>query len=272
MNGNNSNVSFIPKSSLVREESFLERPRPRSVIGIFAIVIFVASVGSYFSLRQYRVSVEDQILAKTDEINNAQAEFARASEVADAKIFLSRASLAKELLDSHTLLSPVLTFISDNTVGSIVYDSFTFTNNEKGAILELPGEAPTYSALAYQGDVLRKKNNELIDFSIREVSLTKFGGVSFNLTLHFSPEYISYVNNLKSSASKSDTMAQDTLEEEPAPVAPIASSTPSVVSPPDMIAEPVYPVVSTDNVDVSTEAVTAKESALRQIWSKFKFW
>ena len=188
-------VSFIPKGSLVRDESFLTQNRPRSIVEFIAVFIFVASAGVYFGLYYYEVSLAKEVGTKTAEIKEAQKLFIEAPEVGKAKIFRTRADLARELLASHVVLAPALEFLSDNTLESIVYDRFSFLNNTGGHTAELSGEAPNYSALAYQADVFRAASRELSRFSIEDVTLTKFGTIKFKLKLTFAPDYLSYMKN-----------------------------------------------------------------------------
>lgn len=288
MDGTNPKVSFIPKSSLVREESFLERPRPRSVMGILAIVAFFASAGSYAGLYYSQSSLEKQILAKAQEIKNAQSELSSKPQIERAKLFRSRALLAQELLNTHTLVSPVLSFVSTSTISSVMYDKFSLTHKAEGTVLELSGEAPTYAALAYQGDVLREKTKELANVSIHNVSLTSFGTVLFTLTMTFNPAYPSYIRNL--GVSESMPAVSQTSEGVSAPLSSgAATSTAGAIVPP--VELPVINATSTVSdagVGSSTttasvpvvspvtpvKAITAvpRQSFLSSLWARFKFW
>lgn len=281
MDGTNPKVSFIPKSSLVREVSFLDRPRPRSVMGSLAIFAFIATAGSYGGLYLYNDSLGKKIVAKTNEIKSTQKEFSDAPQVEKAKVFLSRVALARELLDTHILVSPVISFLSNNTVGSVVYDKFSFMHGANGETLELFGEAPSYASLAYQGDVLRGKTKELSNMSIHEVGLTKFGTVTFALTMTFNPGYLSYTRNLKISESAT---AQSMTEEIMNPISKTAtssaSSTSSLTKLPASVATstalgeglPLKIVIvprATSSVGMSTPSA---QSVLRSLWTRFKFW
>jgi len=195
MDSNNPKISFIPKGSLVREESFLSRPRPRSALGLLAISLLVLSVGLYAGFYFYDNSFSQDIILRKDKIDSTRNSFRNAPQVEEAQLFSSRASVAQGLLTGHFIVSPALIFLSKNTVESIYYDKFSFSYYADGAKVEVAGEAPSYASLAYQGDVLRNKK-ELLNYSIGDVSLTQFGTVTFNLSLTFAPEYLSYVKNL----------------------------------------------------------------------------
>jgi len=298
MDGTNPKVSFIPKGSLIREESFLERRRPRSVIGVIAISIFILSIGTYAGLYYYNDLLGQSIAEKTDEIKKAQREFSSTPELNEAKVFRARADLARELLNAHKVVSPVFAFLSKNTTESILYNKFSFKNGADGLVLELSGEAQTYSALAYQADVLQGQTAEISKFSVNDVVLTKLGTITFVLVLEFNPEYLLYISNKSSLTDVTPTPALAIGA--PDIVISVPKSTVSTTSTTTLKAVPDYPVeapssggtevdstvdsganslandwtVTSRDVATTSAAVknTEEQSVLRGLWSKFKFW
>lgn len=294
MDGNNTKVSFIPKGSLIREEAFLERRRPRSVIGVLAVSLFVLTVGSYIGLRSVNASISDVIAVKKVEIEKAQKEFSDVPEVEEAKTFRARADIARALLDAHTAVSPVIDFLSKYTVQSIVYSKFSFEQGMDGLVVVIAGEAPTYSALAYQGDVFKDRTKELSGFFVEDVSLTKFGTVTFNMKLVFAPSYLLYVNSLSGTA----------LDEVPAAVSvPAKVETPSIdltiptpastqTIPQIEATEPILSGVEATSTEGTSLGSTANDWTIEPrdvaetvsepqpttssfwgvLWSRFKFW
>lgn len=285
MDSTTPKVSFIPKGSLVRETAFLERRRPRSAVGFIAGLAFVASVGSYAGLYFYNDSLEKKVVAKTDEINLIQKKFSDAPQIGKAQVFRARTKIASELLDSHTLVSPVFTFLSDYTLGSILYEKFSFTRGADGATVELLGEAPSYAALAYQGDVLRKRTKELSKFDINNVSLTNFGTVSFVLSLTFVPTHLAYADSL--GVSDNSSLQDDmTIVPEQGGDTPVISGVifedlssgsgmdSSMASGTEMVTEIVEEGTTVDQEAKVTTATppSEKQSILKSLWSRFKFW
>lgn len=288
MDGTNPKVSFIPKGSLVREESFLERRRPQSAIGLIAGFVFVSSIIAYATLYYLNDSLNKTVADKTIEINKAQQEFNDEPKVGEAKVFRARADLAHELLNSHKVTSPVFTFLSDYTTESILYDKFSFKNGPEGGILELSGEAPTYASLAYQVDVLKGQTKALSGFAVRDISLSKYGTVTFAFTMMFAPDYLLYTNNvsglsvankeasklIETSAPVDNTLPSDTS----APITPSGTVAPVTESNPitdTSVSSPSndWAVVPIDTATTSEPTTTTeKQSILRSLWSKFKFW
>lgn len=273
MDSTTPKVSFIPKGSLVRETAFLERRRPRSAIGFIAGFVFVAGIGSYAGLYFYNGSLENAVAAKTDEINKTQKAFSDAPQVGRAQVFRARAELAEELLKKHMVVSPVFTFLSKNTTESIFYEKFSFTRDTDGATVELAGEAPTYAALAYQGDILREATKDISKFEISNISLTKFGTVTFVLSLTFTPKSLLYADSLggvETSFSEDEltvsafpqSTGTSTISAEPEPFSDATPSTKTVGD-----------TVGNQKVKAGTPILpTEKQSVLRSLWLRFKFW
>lgn len=188
-----SKISFIPKGSLAREETFLERPRPRSLLGFFATFVFLASVGSYVGLYFYNDILTGRINGLALHVQNIQKDFEQ-PEIAQARVFRARAGLVQKLLNEHIVVTPIFDFLATNTAESVFYHDLKFARGEKGALsLEVSGEAPSYTSLAYQADVFRQKDEELLGFSVDNIMLTKTGSVSFVFNMTFVPQYLLYV-------------------------------------------------------------------------------
>jgi len=219
-------VSFIPKAPLAYKQSFMASRRPRSVSGILAIIAFVASIGAYAGLYFYESSLSTNIEAKNTEIKAAQSKLSRAPEIGEAKVFRARAELANELLSSHVVVSPIFEFLEQNTLTSVFYKDFNFKHSTDGWTLVLAGEAPGYSSVAYQMEVLRRNNtNKFIDFLIGDVMLTNTGTVTFNLTMTFSQNQLSYLNLYKKVPSVSTSAPSGVATTSPS----VATSTPLVL-------------------------------------------
>lgn len=279
MDGNNTKISFIPRGSLVREESFLERRRPRSVLGFLAFLCFVSSIGAYAGFSYYNDSLNKVIIEKTHEIEKIQSEFRAAPEVEQAKVFNTRAELARELLNSHTVLSPVLSFLSKYTTESIYYDNFSIKNEGGNAELDLSGEAPTYAALAFQSDVFQKQDKELLEFLVSNVELTSFGTVKFDFKMVFAPDYLLYDKNFGKTESL-DSQATTTISFATASIeatdtadtfSAMGASSSSPLSPSaEAASQRGVPPVGAVSAFSATEA--KEQSILMSLWSKFKFW
>lgn len=196
MNGDSPKISFIPKNPLMEEDVFIARPRPRSVLGFLAALLFLVSVGAYTGLYFYHDFLSREIQKKTGEIGTAQRALNSSPEIGKAKVFNARADLARTLLGKHIVVSPLFDFLSQNTLESVLYKDFNFKDEEGVVTVSLKGEAPRYSSLAYQSDVFRANKN-LLGFSVENIELTKEGNVTFGLTMVFDRAFLSYEKSIK---------------------------------------------------------------------------
>lgn len=289
MTSDQPKVSFIPKETLIREEPFLERPRPKSLLGFLAVVSLFASVGAYAGLYLFNLTLKQDADAVLAKVEAAQAAFVQAPSIEEARLFQKRAQLAEELLGTHTVVTPVFKFLEENTLSSIYYTSFSFKKGEQGFTVELAGEAPSYASLAYQSDKLNNKSVELSEFSFSNITLTKFGSVGFNLKLVFTPEYLLYSRHLGteyegsnipsplsiSTSSTAVSPASVAVGDQPVDTAVVPGATQTIVLPSvgDSTFVPSFdanvPVISeSENPALSQSEVSSSGS----FWSFFKFW
>ncbi len=287
MTDNTTEISFIPKSSLVRGDSFMERIRPRSIVGVLSILVFILTVGTYTGLYFYGNSLEEKNKKIAADIVSAQSVFNQSPEISKAKVFRDHAEIARELLDAHIAVSPVLRFIEQNTVQSILYEKFSFTRDGNNLTLELTGEAPTYASLAYQADVLREKSKELTGFSIGDVVLTKFGTITFTIKAVFARGYLSYLNTRERETANAVSSPAELASK--ASVATMSTATTSVMNTAPLSPQFVDPLTTTtatttltDDTPLSELEVSPRTSAsvetpdqaseASSFWSWFKFW
>ncbi|MEK9175367.1 MAG: hypothetical protein AAB795_02115, partial [Patescibacteria group bacterium] len=95
-------------------------------------------------------------------------------------------SASKKLLDGHLKQSNIFTFLEDNTLQSIAYGSFLFS--EKDHKVTVSGEAPSYQAVAQQANVLEQLDN-VSSATFSNLSLGSKGTVVFSLTILFKDSF-----------------------------------------------------------------------------------
>ena len=290
MTDNTPKISFIPKSSLVREDSFLERKRPRSIMAVLSSLVFVLSVGSYAGLYFYGNLLEEKNKKIAADIISAQSIFSQSPNINKAKVFLDRAEITRGLLDAHIAVSPVIDFIEQSTVSRVFYEKFSFKRDGNNLTLELTGEAPTYASLAYQADVLREKSKELTGFSIDNVVLTKFGTITFTVKAVFAQEYLSYLKTKEMKTENTDFSSVNTAVSSDAKA--MSTTTASVMTTPPLSSQFMESSTATNTdttwvlvpeegqsplwtVSERTPVLVVKPvivPATRSFWLWFKFW
>jgi hypothetical protein len=211
MTNDPTKISFIPKNSLVGTDPFLARRRPRSILGILAATFFFLNIIVYVGIYLYKIQLSDQIKEKTTAIAMTNKTFKDSQIAARAKVFQARTQIGREVLDSHIVLSPIFAFVGESTLQSIHFESFDFTYDPQGSRVVLKGEVPGYASLAFQSDILQKRNQELLGFVVRDIKLSPSGSVSFSLEEIIAPSFISYAHNLKSVASDFSAIPKESV-------------------------------------------------------------
>lgn len=279
-------ISFIPKTSLVREEAFLERRRPRSLLVFFAIFSLVASLGSYAGLAFYEQQLSGQVADRVEKVEKARDILLGSKVINDARTFQAQAGLVQKILDEHIVVSPVFDFLSKVTIASVMYDSFVFKHENGMQVIELKGEAPSYASLAYQADVLKKYKEEtkvIIDYTFSGVSLSRLQSVQFSLKITFAPGYLSYTaaSRRLGSGQVSSSLASNESTSFGAQKGEVSSSTPIqgqvVVDTGAMIAPETAPMVIPESPEVAqgegiVDTTTVQADTKTSFWSWFKFW
>lgn len=218
MNSDTSKISFIPKNPLAHDDTFVVRRRPTSLISVLAVIVFFGSVSAYVFFTFYGNTLDKKMRGLTTQIQELQKSFDQ-PEIKEARVFNARAKLVHDLLDQHIAVTPLFSFLSENTTENIFYTKINFkrSSDSRPLFVELTGEAPSYASLAYQVDVLRQKSNDLSYFEVEDISLTGRGSVGFVFKLAFSQEYLSYARQVN-----------PTIKESPKEI--IATNSPSGVS------------------------------------------
>lgn len=197
MTSDPAKISFIPKNSLIGQDPILSRRRPRSILGVVATIFFLLNIAVYVGIYVYKVQLANQIKERTTAISATHKTFKSSQVIAQAKVFQARAEIGKEVLNNHVSILPIFDFISENTLQSILFRSFDFKYHPDGSRVVLKGEVPGYASLAFQSDVLKEKQQELLGFSVRDVELTSLGSVTFSLEQVISPSFTSYIESAK---------------------------------------------------------------------------
>ncbi len=208
--GSNNTASFIPKKPLVPRSNL-----SGSLPGVFmflSILVFLVSVGGYF----FTVYEEK---AKTDDVNNlkiilqkAQDQF-EPNQVVNMTRFDAKLKVAQDLLyltkgagatdvALHVTLQPLLKLISDNTLKSVRFTNFSYTNTDNQKIeIKMSGEAKSngftadYPAVAQQARQF-SDTRLLTNVIVSDLNLGQNNTVVFNLTATVQPALISYTEYL----------------------------------------------------------------------------
>ena len=175
--------SFIPKKEIKKT---VERKKGAGVSLFFLIslILFLSMVVSGIGMYLYRTSLVKKIKLKEAEIKvNAEAYSITAfQEFIDND---KRIKVADEILKNHYAISPIFTFLEQNTIATVLFTNAKIFKEGDKIKCEFSGRATEFSDLVRQKD-LYTKNANINDFLFYNITRSKEKGdvifdMSFNI-------------------------------------------------------------------------------------------
>ena len=196
-----------------------------SIFLTISIIVFIISLGGAgFAFAWEKVLDSEQNQYKNDlaaDQNQFNTDLINTLTKANTKI-----DLAEGLIAKHLAVSEIFNIISNLTIASVAWKSFTFsapaasgssasggtTNN---ATISMQGETDSYYSVAYQSDVLGKSsefgaNNVIKNPVLSNLSVGSDGKVAFSFTASVDPSELSYVSELSAQNAASQSNASST--------------------------------------------------------------
>lgn len=190
---NNFKTSFIPKKPVVTDE----RPTNPgvSIFTLISVLLLVISLGFAFLAFFYQKSSAQKLV--DDKIALAKSKEAFVPGTIEELIRLdSRIEVGKELLNKHTIMSPIFSMLEKKTINTIQFRRFSVSYGEGGAFLiDLSGVAPKFDQIAQQSDEF-SKSDDLRDIVFSNLSVGVDGRVSFSVKARVLPSILSYVGQV----------------------------------------------------------------------------
>ncbi len=200
----NLQTSFIPKKPLIDTKRRSSSRNIFSIIGWFVFIIaLLISAGVY----AYSYYLTGTITKMNADLNQKVNSFDNSS-VDQLASLDSRIETAKNILNSHTIVSKLFDLIGQSTLKSVQFKSFSYTSPESGkaAVITLNGKAPDFSSVALQSDTFSKESY-LKNQIFSDLALDKDGGVNFRFTGTVNSgdfKYTDYVHQLQQAGSSVD--------------------------------------------------------------------
>lgn len=175
-------VKSILEAQLARKEQ-LEQPLPWRLLflmlALLAITVSVYAAMEFF----YQPYLDSNIKSIESSITNLNQEIEspRANEV--LTLYFQLASI-KNLLESHTVPSKIVDFLSRNTDNSVYYTEMKLSVPDKK--LSLSGIASSYAGLVRQLEILRQAD-EVKSFALGRASQDRIDQVQFSLEILLKP-------------------------------------------------------------------------------------
>ena len=221
-------TSFIPKKTLAAEAPRASSSGGGSVNLFFAIgtIIFVLTFVGAGSVYLYRVIIEKSIAEKSAALESAKKAF-EPSFIEVARRFDARINAARDLLAAHTVVSPVFSLLSGETLQTIRLTNFAYAMGEGSPKITLKGEARAakgsasgYSSVALQSDAFIK-NQKILNPAFSDLKLQgETDAVGFSFSGGIAENILRYANNLPS-----ENLLKPSAASSSAPLSTSSSST-----------------------------------------------
>lgn len=197
-------TSFIPKKSPVGiAPTFGPVGRSVNVFALIALIVFFLTVGLAASVFFYKSRLITVITAMDADLARAKKSF-EPSFIETASRLNVRIEGVRELLDSHTTLSPLFDILEKKTLESVRFQDFSFSTTDRKVTLAMTGQAKSFNAVALQSDVFGAER-AFKDPVFSNFTLNEAGDVLFNFQTSVEPEFLLYRETvLGSKTTKTD--------------------------------------------------------------------
>lgn len=203
-----------------------------SIFLTISIIVFIISLGGAgFAFPWEKVLDSEQNQYKNDlaaDQNQFNTDLINTLTKANTKI-----DLAEGLIAKHLAVSEIFNIISNLTIASVAWKSFTFSapaasgsaapsgspsfggGASNDVTVSMQGETDSYYSVAYQSDVLGKSsefgaNNVIKNPVLSNLSVGSDGKVAFSFTASVDPSELSYVSELSAQNAASQSNASST--------------------------------------------------------------
>ena len=214
-------TSFIPKKPLVPAGIGSKLPRQKTgtsffmIAGVLAFVVSLGAAGGAYAWKQLLTSSQEnykvQLADRQKQFNIDLIEQLKQENV--------KIDLASKIMKNHLAISQIFAIIGRMTSENVRFTSLDLSNdpasNSNGLKISLNGYGTSFSAVAFQSDVL----GQLEQYGLRKVvknpilsnpALDSTGSVSFGFTATIDPATLSYESSVSGAQSSSDANSSST--------------------------------------------------------------
>ena len=150
--------SFIPKGPLASTTTgpnLARRPSERTILGLFGLIFFIASVLGAAGVFGYKYYLKGSIEAMQAELETVRAAL-DSGEIQELTRLHNRIVSTKELLTKHVVLTPFFEFLESSSPRLVRFSDFRYAVGVEGIEVTMRGESRGYEALALQSDIFNK--------------------------------------------------------------------------------------------------------------------
>lgn len=208
---NSFQTSFIPKKPITSNVSNKEPKSLFSIIATFLLVITIVASGGLYLYKSYLIKQKSSSSASLSVVRDSFEK----STIDELDLFNNRTKVAKQILNSHIVLTPMFTLLGDITIPSIQYTKFQQQTNNGGFLVKIEGVAKDYRAIALQADEFNStKGRSFKNVVFSNLTKDKNNNISFDLEFEVDPSLLSYEkSNLTGATSDSSSDISNPLQQ-----------------------------------------------------------
>lgn len=203
--------TFIPKGSVASASVMPtgKRKPQRSLLGFIATLIFALSVILAAGAFGYKWYLGYSIEKMKMEFESGKAAL-DPETVGEITRLNNRILAAENLINRHTVLTPLFRYLEASTIRSVRFTDFHFESVAEGLKLILKGEARGYAALALQAEEFKKTDN-IQNPTFSNLRLDDKGNVTFSVEAVVNPTLLSYRKEIERIGTPRATTSVPTL-------------------------------------------------------------
>jgi hypothetical protein len=224
---NSFQTSFIPKKPMIPASSSIRRKSAVSLTMVFFVLLLIVTgvaAGGLFFYKNYLKNQETTLSASL----SAESSNFDQKTIDELELFDKRNTVAKQILTSHIVLSPMFTLLGNLTIPAIQYTHFEQTKGDTGYAVKLSGIAKDYKSIALQADVFNsEKGRSFKGVVFSNLTKEASGNVTFDVGFTVDPSLLSYANDVSSSIPTDATASQTSSTQAPTDQVTLPPVTPS---------------------------------------------
>lgn len=189
--------SFIPKGPLATAGTAtrVSRESDRSILGTLAVLVFVISIllsGGVFGYELYLGTDIDKMGTDLKAARDSlEPEIINRISDLDERIVST-----KNILESHTIISPLFAYLEEWTVSNVRFTQFSYVTDKEGLKIEMSGEARGYSSVAQQAQIFGSEDSPMKNPIFADLNLDEEGKVTFSFEATVDPNLVSFKNEI----------------------------------------------------------------------------
>lgn len=202
---NQFETDFIPQQPILRIEGTPRSGESVNLALILALIIFFVTIAVSVGAYLYRAQVEKRVYEKSLLLQEAEKDF-NIDEIDIYKRIDSRLTLAKKLVDEHTISSVAFDILESSVAQNIGLTSLAFSKDSKGNFINITGQAPSYAAVYFQAESWRALRPKIMSVEVAAMALEEKNGiVTFSMKLLVDARYFESLQVIEGQSSVSET-------------------------------------------------------------------